>query len=93
MAKKPDLFFTLDFECVECPPCAGIFTCRVTEAEKSMLSERHMPYRCPRGHKQTWSSYRGFWPVDDAGYTIDRTHPDYAKMMDALDREYLGKVS
>ena len=68
--------FHLDFDCVECPPCLGHFAMRVTHSELDELAKtRQIPYKCPRGHEQTWTSFRGSCNVDSAGYTIDRNHP------------------
>lgn len=58
----------LDFECVECPPMCGVFSVHASVAEQEALSPENMPFRCPRGHAQTWMSYRCFLRLDEGGY-------------------------
>ena len=85
--------FDLDFECPECPPTLGIFSVRLSKGEKARLSPTYMPFHCPRAHRQTWTSYRGFFQVDSRGYTIDRNHPLWRNYMDPLTSEYMGRKS
>lgn len=94
-------YYDLDFDCPRCPPQCGIVMIRVSHAERLRLSPEHTPYRCARGHKLTWTGYRGFYRVDDNGFTIDAHHPEWKKSiaaatglnaagLDELDREYWG---
>lgn len=85
--------FDLDFECHDCPSTLGVFSVRATRAEKDLLSPTCMPFFCPRMHRQTWTSYRGFFRVDNHGYTIDRRHPLWRDYMDPLTVEYIGRKS
>lgn len=73
----------LDCECPLCPSGCTTFTFRVPTAEQDLMylePEEHV-YSCPRGHRITWEQVRGTCAVDDGGYTIDRSHPLWRRMM------------
>lgn len=63
-------YVSLEFECSSCPPLCGIFSLHATEAERDALTPGNIPYRCPRGHALTWTAYRCYLPLDDAGYVL-----------------------
>lgn len=82
-----ETFVCLDFECVECPPMCGVFSVHASEAEQKSLSPQNMPFRCPRGHAQTWTSYRCFLRLDEGGYPLRQTY-DRRSIVAYLEREY-----
>lgn len=67
----------LHCECHLCPTGCTCFNFRVpTTVIDQLRSEPDLVFfHCPRGHDITWVQVRGTSAVDDAGYTIDRSHP------------------
>lgn len=83
--------FDFHFECAECPPTLGIFFARASKQELDAFASTHQTtLRCPRGHQQTWTNYRGFLHVDSWGYAVDRHHPLWIDYNEQLTAEYMG---